>query len=150
KDVLLHALRGCAPEALVLILEHYKANRRKDELFSEYFERVGKDPFEELLVGEDISGAAVVGSEGQVVGVASKTDIVRALGDEQPRLSRDLDESLTVADIMTRDIFTIRPDAEVSEVAQQMIDGRIHRVFVCDGDELLGIITPFDLLRLLV
>ncbi len=40
-----------APEALVLILDHYKANRRKDEPFSEFFDRVGKDPFEELLGG---------------------------------------------------------------------------------------------------
>ncbi len=101
--------------------------------------------FQELHTGEDISGAPVTGSDGRLVGVASKTDIVRALADEVSQ--RDiLTPELTVEDVMTTDVVTVRPEAELREVARMMIDGNLHRVIVTEGDEVLGIVTTFDLL----
>lgn len=101
--------------------------------------------FEELLTGEDISGAPVTGSDGKLVGVASKTDIVRALAEEASQ--RDiLTPELSVEDIMTTDVITVTPDAELRTVARMMIDGNLHRVIVTDGDDVLGIVTTFDLL----
>lgn len=38
-----------APEALVDILDLYKADRGEGERFNDFFDRVGKEPFEELL-----------------------------------------------------------------------------------------------------
>ncbi|MBW2281845.1 MAG: CBS domain-containing protein [Deltaproteobacteria bacterium] len=101
--------------------------------------------FEELLTGEDISGAPVTGSDGKLVGVASKTDIVRALAEDASQ--RDiLAPELSVEDIMTTDVITVAPDAELRAVARMMIDGNLHRVIVTDGDDVLGIVTTFDLL----
>jgi CBS domain-containing protein len=92
----------------------------------------------------------VLGSAGQVVGIVSKTDIVRALSDENGRnLSDFADAGLTVEDVMTHDVLTVKAEDDVREVARQMIDLHVHRLLVCDGEEVVGIITAFDLLRAL-
>ena len=105
---------------------------------------------EEFLTNEDIGGAPVLGSAGQVVGIVSKTDIVRALSDENGRnLSDFADAGLTVEDVMTQDVLTVGAEDDVREVARQMIDLHVHRLLVCDGEEVVGIITTFDLLRAL-
>jgi CBS domain-containing protein len=105
---------------------------------------------EEFLTTEDIGGAPVLGITGQVIGIVSKTDIVRALSDENGRHLSDFAEpDLTVEDVMTPGVLSVRPDDDVREVARQMIDGHVHRLLVCDGDEVVGIITTFDLLRAL-
>ena len=106
--------------------------------------------FERLLTQEDIGGAPVVDGGARVIGIASKTDIVRALGDERPvQLAEVLDSPLTVADIMTERVVTASPQDDVRKVAQQMLDGQLHRVVVADEERVVGLITTFDLLRLL-
>ncbi len=106
--------------------------------------------FERLLTQEDIGGAPVVDAGERVIGVASKTDIVRALGDQREVLLAEvLDSALTVADIMTERVVTASPHDDVRKVAQQMLDGQLHRVVVADEERVLGLITTFDLLRLL-
>ena len=105
--------------------------------------------FEGFLTGEDISGAPVVDARGDLLGIASKTDIVRALGTESRQLVELLPEGLTVEDIMTRDVVCVAPEDDVKRVAQCMVEGGLHRVLVVDSDGVTGIITSFDLLRLL-
>ena len=106
--------------------------------------------FEQLLTGEDIGGAPVVDNREQIVGIATKTDVVRALGDGYgDRLAEPLDPELTVADIMTERVVTASPDEDVRKIAQQMVDGRLHRIVVADEERIVGLITSFDLLRLL-
>ena len=106
--------------------------------------------FEEFLTGEDISGAPVVTLNGELVGIASKTDIVRALSEVAYQAGEDLyQQRLTVEEIMSREVVTVSPQAPIKEVAAIMLEGRLHRVIVADDDHILGIITPFDLLALL-
>jgi len=105
---------------------------------------------EEFLTVEDISGVPVTGPGGPILGIVSKTDIVRALSEElSEQQYKFLQPDLTVGDIMTRDIVTVSPDEDVHDVAQRMIDGHLHRVLVVNSEEVLGIITTFDLLKLL-
>ncbi len=108
------------------------------------------DSLEEFFASEDISGAPVQNERGQIVGVVSKTDLVRAFSElDESETIEAARESLTVEDIMTRDVVTVSPDDEVKAVVQRMLDGRLHRVLVARNNELLGIITTFDLLELL-
>ena len=108
------------------------------------------DSLEEFFASEDISGAPVQNERGQIVGIVSKTDLVRAFsGRDEAETSQPAHEALTVEDIMTRDVVTVSPDDEVRAVVQHMLDGRLHRVLVARNNELLGIITTFDLLELL-
>ncbi len=102
--------------------------------------------FEEFLTAEEVSGAPVVTNDGVLVGVASKTDIITAFAEKMDARS-EVDESLTVQDVMTREVISVVPEASIEEVARIMLDGNVHRVIVERDGSILGIITPFDLLR---
>jgi len=56
-------------------------------------------------------------------------------------------DAATVADIMTPVSFTVGPETDVSELAEFLVRGRIHRAVVVDSDRLVGIITSGDVLR---
>jgi CBS domain-containing protein len=109
-----------------------------------------------LLVHAAISGAPVVASSGEVIGVLSATDVLRALGEA---LDEDRDEgepddvlerfeAITAADIATPEVVWVSPDASASHVAQVMRSEGIHRVLVGSDRRLEGILTAFDLLRI--
>jgi CBS domain-containing protein len=128
-----------------------------------------------FLTESQISGAPVEDGEGRLVGVVSYADIARAASDpdaleppppepefftrgweEAPLSQEDLrgihltGSGLTVADIMTPRLHSIDGDAPVSEAARMMLDAHIHRLLVTSGHKVVGILTTFDLLKLLV
>ncbi|MDH3519425.1 MAG: CBS domain-containing protein [Myxococcales bacterium] len=103
---------------------------------------------EEFLSTEDISGAPVQDDRGSIIGIVSKTDLIRALSGREDS-DEEVGEELTVEDIMTTEIVTVAPDDDVKSVARRMLDGKLHRVLVARDNEVLGIITTFDLLELL-
>ena len=128
-----------------------------------------------FLVSHEISGALVEDDEGNVVGLLSLTDIAGAavgggagfgvdrshpdfhLRNWDERLDEaDLsrmhtgDEGLTVADVMSTQVYTVDADASAAEVARTMLDSHIHRLLVEENGELVGVISTSDLLRLVV
>ncbi|MCL6271559.1 CBS domain-containing protein [Sansalvadorimonas sp. 2012CJ34-2] len=126
-----------------------------------------------FLVDHDISGAPVVDESGQLCGMVSVTDIVRQTGsgllDLDPRddafykglvdcaLSREemrsfhesVDETILVSDIMTPVVFEVGSETPLTEVADAMVKGHIHRVVVSDNGRLKGIVSALDLLSLI-
>jgi CBS domain-containing protein len=55
---------------------------------------------------------------------------------------------MNVADVMTRNVLSVSPDATVEEAARMMLERRISGLFVVDAKgELAGIVTEGDLLR---
>lgn len=127
-----------------------------------------------FLVDNSISGAPVTDADGELIGVVSLTDIVRqnSLPDSGPEaitahdvyryeLERHLstdelrafntsyESPVLVRDIMTPMIFKVDEDASVQEVADTMLRGRIHRVFVTRGKKLTGIVTALDMLQVI-
>jgi len=114
-----------------------------------------------FLAREEITGAPVFDAAGALVGVVSTTDVVacdvippaeRAASGEsagKPNASTTYHESLRVRDIMTPTVFTIPDDTPVSSIARTMIAGRIHRLLVTRDRQVVGIVTPLDLLKAL-
>jgi len=126
-----------------------------------------------LLVEEEIHGAPVVDEDGAVVGVISTLDILRAVREEHdsaaadptyyreflefsgpdwasgPEDFQDRLSQVTVADAMTGSVVAVRPDTPVPEIARLLRSNRIHRVLVTEGDQLVGIVSTFDLVALL-
>ncbi len=107
------------------------------------------DQFEEFLTIQGIDGAPVQEDNGEVIGIASKTDVIRALRFQKREPFEQLTgQNITVADIMTNDVIFVPPDLSAREVAEVMIEEGIHRVLVGDKQHVRGIITAFDLLGL--
>jgi CBS domain-containing protein len=129
------------------------------------------------LLEAGVSGAPVV-SEGRLVGIVSRTDVIRTLGDIQQRVEAQADfyrdplligvpleaaltrpaelvaERLTktrVAQVMSRSLITVGADDDVREAAKVMAATGVHRLLVVDpGDHrLLGLVSTLDLVRLI-
>jgi len=62
-------------------------------------------------------------------------------------ISEDVFAERTVRDIMTAVHFSVSPDAPLGELAQLLVRGRIHRALVVEDGELQGIVTTFDVLK---
>ena len=105
--------------------------------------------FHEFLTGEEIGGAPVVDQHGSLQGVASKTDIVNFLATDPAFLNDEVLQGVTVAEIMTQGAFTVDINEPVDEVARKMVDNSVHRVIVVDSEKVCGIVTTFDLLKML-
>jgi len=117
-----------------------------------------------VLDENEISGVPVVDPQDRVIGVVSRTDLLRRcvegpLG-AQPHtyLSSiaqsqegqiDTDELGVVSEFMNPDAVVAEPSTPVDQVAQQMADERVHRVVIVDEDRhVIGIVTSLDLLTL--
>lgn len=101
---------------------------------------------DQMLMNHQISGAPVVSADGEVVGMVSKTDVVRALSEEFAQLKRPVEE-VTVADIMTPGVTSAHADDGVATVAKLMLQRGIHRVLVYENGRPVGLVTSFDMLR---
>ena len=56
---------------------------------------------------------------------------------------------MTVADIMTSPVISVTMDTRFSDIRELMEELKIHHMPVIDKDELVGIISDRDLLRIL-
>jgi CBS domain-containing protein len=87
-------------------------------------------------------GAVVVVEGARLVGILTERDVLRAVatgGVEGP-----------VADAMTRGPETIGPDETASQAAALMIHGGFRHLPVVDGDDVVGMVSIRDLVRVSV
>lgn len=100
------------------------------------------------LTDSHISALAVVDGLGHMVGVISSTDILTSEAEAQDAVEREaLFEQMMVRDIMTPRPLTVSPEADVREAAQQMLYADIHRLFVVNGERVVGVISTTDIMR---
>jgi CBS domain-containing protein len=119
----------------------------------------------QLLVERRISAVPVV-EGGRLVGIVSEGDLLHreeAGTEAKPswwselfRSTEDRAQAYLKAhgqraeDVMSTDLKTVGPDADVAEVATLMEKARVKRVPVLEQGRLMGIVSRSDLLRLLV
>jgi CBS domain-containing protein len=108
-------------------------------------------PLNEALVtlsDAHISALPVVDGLGRMVGVISSTDILTSEAEAGDREEREaLFEDTQVREIMTPCPLTVPPEAEVREAAQQMLYADVHRLFVTNGERVIGVISTTDIVR---
>src|SRR6185437_9239961 len=85
-------------------------------------------------------GAILVTEGTRLEGILTERDIMRAVG------QGSIDG--TVADWMTRHPDTAAKTSTIGEAAAMMVHGGYRHVPIMDGDQLVGIVSIRDLLRL--
>lgn len=122
----------------------------------------------ELLDGAGVSGAPVVDAQGAVIGVVSKSDLLHACleraEDYEPAYLYELirgeededvgpasslpEPDIRVEDFMTDEPLTAPPSTPVVALAATMLEARVHRIIIVNGDRVpVGIVTSLDLVR---
>ena len=90
-----------------------------------------------ILARNHVCAIPVVDSAGQPVGIVSATDLVPNLKKNSP-----------ISTIMTNKVYTVPQYDDVSIAARIMRNHQIHRVVVTHEQRVVGIISAFDLLKL--
>ena len=81
------------------------------------------------MADEDISALVVTDAKGYLLGIISRSDLLRAYV-ESPTWRTD-----PVEGIMTREVVTVSPDTAISDAAQLLLGRHIHRVVVVRTDD---------------
>lgn len=89
-----------------------------------------------------IGAIVVVGENGNVAGIISERDIIRAVSERgAPALS------LMVSEVMTRNVVSCRETSEIDELMETMTKGRFRHMPVIEDDALVGIISIGDVVK---
>jgi CBS domain-containing protein len=96
----------------------------------------------ERMVAKDV-GAVLVIDNGSLVGILTERDILRAV-------AGGLTDETLVSDWMTRDPETMDPDETTQTAAVLMIHGGFRHMPIVDGDEVVGMLSIRDLMRIVL
>ena len=91
----------------------------------------------DLMARHGIHAVPVVSDEQEAVGVVTSTDLI----------DRPSGETL-IGQVMTRDVYTVPQYSGVHIAARMMRNHRIHHLIVTHEKKVVGIVSSFDLLRL--
>jgi CBS domain-containing protein len=95
------------------------------------------------MLQENVGSVAVCDAQ-RLVGIFTERDVLRLAGE-----GRDFHE-IRVGDVMTRRLFVVEPDDDLTSVAQLMQERRIRHVPVVQGENLLGILGIREVMHTLV
>jgi len=105
---------------------------------------------QERLVELRVSCLAIVDESGRMVGVISRTDLIRlgrsTAADRLGGALLDLPDQ-SVEEVMTTDLITVEPDTTVAAAAAVMVERAVHRVFLCEDGQPVGVHSSRDLLH---
>ena len=93
-----------------------------------------------LLLRWHISALPVVDDDNNIVGIVSEIDLVNVTLDGNARDTK-------VEEVMTTDLKSFGPDAEISEMVQSISKHHLRRVPIVKGTKLVGIVSRRDILR---
>jgi len=134
--------------------------RAKDIMTSPVFVIWQNAPVEsaaQLMTAKAVTALPVVDAHGALVGMVSESDVlwhrVPCDGTAHVRRHPDTDPANRpgmVVEVMSQYPLTTTADADVAEIAEEMLQNDVRSLPVLEGDELVGIISRRDILRAVV
>ncbi len=94
------------------------------------------------IMGERKIGSVIVTKEGKPFGIFTERDLLSKV-----LLSGSLEDE--VGRYSSSPLIVISPDYDVKEAARIMADMKVRRLVVMEGEEIKGIFTSSDLVRVL-
>ena len=96
-----------------------------------------------LLEQHDIGCIVIEGDDGQVAGIVSERDLVRAIGQSGPNVLKE-----PVSVYMTKTVVTAREADPVDRLMSQMTAHRFRHMPVVDRGRLIGLVSIGDLVKM--
>lgn len=124
----------------------------------------------QFLTENEIHGSPVTDENGHIVGIVTLKDIAEfhwnsvdpeneeKLSPEDRQEARRLRQFLfeemvripvEVRDIMTPSVVSVDESTQVTDIAKLMMNEHLHRVFVRRDGEITGIVTAYDMLKVI-
>lgn len=91
----------------------------------------------EIMTTHKIQSVPIVNPNNEVEGIVTAQDLIGDLNDQTP-----------VSQVMTRNVYTIPLYSDVHIAARIMRNHSIHHLIVTDEQKIVGILSAFDLLKL--
>jgi CBS domain-containing protein len=111
----------------------------------------------QLMTAHKVTALPVVDTAGSLVGMVSEGDLLwhRVPADPTAQVRRHPDTDPerrpgTVAEVMAWDPYTTRPEADVAEVADLMLQHDVRSVPVVEDGGVVGIVSRRDILQVMV
>ena len=131
---------------------------------------------EEEFLAAGVGGFPVVEKARQLIGIVSRSDVIRAICSERELASSTSDfyrdetgfhevkmesfkkiadrvgeriEGMTAKDVMVTKPHRVTTSQAVVEIANLFIQHHVHRLPVVEGGDIVGIVTTLDLVRLI-
>lgn len=92
----------------------------------------------EKMTGLDIGAVPVVSTDGALRGIVTSEDLVS-----------DYPLTIPVSRVMSSPVLTLPPDADAAQAARTMREQACHHIVVTREKRVIGIVSSFDLLRLI-
>ncbi len=92
-----------------------------------------------------VGAVLVVDTDGNLAGIFTERDLMTRV----VLLGRP-PESVRLAEVMTRELYTASPEELVSHVARELQERHIRHVPVVEGGRVIGVLSLRDLLRMLL
>ena len=116
-----------------------------------------------LLIERRISALPVLDAQGRLVGIVSEGDLMRRpetgterrswlaafFGPERQAAEFVRTHGHTAGDVMTREVVSVPPDAELATIVDLLERRRIKRVPVVEDDRVIGVVSRANLLHAL-
>lgn len=90
------------------------------------------------------TGCLVVIEKSRLTGIITERDIVQRVVAVK-KLAREV----RVADVMSKPVLTVGPEALIEDAAKIMMQNKIRRLVVAEGVRILGIVTVTDFAKMM-
>ncbi len=116
-----------------------------------------KEPIQDalnLMREKSVRRLPVVNDQGDLIGIISEQDLLEASPSDATSLSiwelNYLISKVTVDDVMTKEVITVKEDTPIQEAARIMADSKIGGLPVLRNGDVVGIVTETDLFKILL
>lgn len=98
----------------------------------------------QILVNQKIGALLVFDDKGNIAGIISERDIVRA-----SYLGKSVNNTL-VSELMPRKVITASPEDNINEIMEVMTQNRVRHIPVVSGGKLEGLVSIGDVVKALL